>query len=426
MIKMKGRSIKIKIMLGFGFFALLTASIFSLFNFFVAYTVEDEFFARIIKDEANYIIEKHQAGDYDAVARFPFLTVYGSTNDLPEEVLSNYTDEPRGREFTGAEGRHYHLHIAENAPNVIILAEVSDYLVVRPRTGGILKFLFISSIVMLISAAIFGYLMAARTTRPLTKLAELVAGTAPSNLPKNFAQDFPRNEIGVLADSLEQTLTRISAFIEREQHFTRDASHELRTPITVIKGASELLLTEQLSEQSKTLVSRIQHATISMEQVVTTLLALAREPEANNNQVSTILLPLIEETVLEFAHLLNGKDVNVEVKVPQHLSAEIPRAVLKIILANLISNAFQYTQAGKVSLTFDGKTLCIADSGDGSRSFNDESWNTLKRGANSSGFGIGLSIVKRLCEKYQLNLSSVTSTAGTIISIDVFPATSDG
>lgn len=417
MSQMKTKSIKIKIMLGFGFFALLTASIFSLFNFFVAYTVEDEFFDRIIKDEASYIIKKHQDGEYNATARFPFLTVYSTTDELPEEVRSIYNEEPRRREFTGAEGRHYHLHITNSKPNIIILAEVSDYLVVRPRTSGILQFLSVSTLVMLISAALFGYWMATRTTRPLTNLADLVAGTAPSNLPKNFAQDFPRNEIGVLADSLEHTLLRISAFIEREQHFTRDTSHELRTPITVIKGASELLLNEQLSLQGKTLVKRIQYATIGMEQVVTTLLALAREPDTNNSKANTILLPLVEETVLEFAHLLHEKEVDVVVNVPQKISAKLPRTVLKIILANLISNAFQYTPSGSVTIAFDGKVLSVADSGEGSKSFSDESWNTLTKGANSSGFGIGLSIVKRLCEKYQLQLSSDFSTAGTIINI---------
>jgi signal transduction histidine kinase len=417
MMKMKGKSIKIKIMLGFGFFALLTASIFSLFNFFVAYTVEDEFFARIIKDEANYIVKQHQDGEFDAVARFPFLTVYSAIDELPQEVSLLYYEEPRRREFAGAEGRHYHLHIAENAPNIIILAEVSDYLVVRPRTSGILQFLSVSTVIMLISAALFGYWMAARTTRPLTNLADLVANTAPSSLPKDFAQHFPRNEIGVLADSLEHTLSRISDFIEREQHFTRDASHELRTPITVIKGASELLQTEQLSLRGKSLVNRIQHATISMEQVVATLRALAREPEANSSKANTILLPLIEETVLEFAHLLNEKDVNVAVNVPQNLFTEVPAPAIKIIIANLISNAFQYTHSGNVTIRYDGKALSIEDSGVGSKSFNEDSWNTLTKGTNSSGFGIGLSIVKRLCEKYSLELSSLTSTAGTIIRI---------
>ncbi|MEQ9564397.1 MAG: hypothetical protein RLN85_00965, partial [Pseudomonadales bacterium] len=91
-----------------------------------------------------------------------------------------------------------------------------------------------------------GVVVMRRAVAPVMHLAKVVEDIDPEKLS---AEDHKRiessrfgdDEVGVLATTIEKTLERISAFVERERYFTSSASHELRTPITVITGALELL-----------------------------------------------------------------------------------------------------------------------------------------------------------------------------------------
>lgn len=414
----KRRSIKTRIVWGFSFFALLTAALFSMYNFFFAYLVEDEFFDRLVKDEAQYLIKNGLTEGTQVLPRLPFISIHPTPQTLPDDIRTQYLANPAYREFAGDQQRHYHLFIPDTSPSFILVAEVSDYLVVRPRRSNILIFLATSTGVMLLISAIFGYWVAIRTTRPLSRLAELVEQTKPSQLPKQFANDFPNDEIGILANSLEQAMLRIQDFIEREQHFTRDASHELRTPIAIIKGSAELLEKRAENQTSTTLIKRISDATIDMEQVITTLLLLAREPQNEKADNPIKLLPIIEQSVIKFSPLLKDKPIKVEVDIKESISVNVSTSVCKIIVDNVISNAFQYTQHGLVLIGYSDKGLFVSDTGTGLEAEIEESLlEPFVKGKNSQGFGIGLSIVKRLCEKYQISLEVQNGKLGVRIDI---------
>lgn len=415
----KSRTIKTRVVWGFCFFAFITSLLFSFFNFIFAYTVEDEFFRRIVQDEANYINQYYEQNGQFPAPRQSLFTIHTSPDTLPSDFREIYLEEPQRKEFAGADERHYHLLTVETEPQYILVAEISDILVVRPLREGIMIFLAICSGIMLVIAGAFGYWTAARTTRPLTRLAELIGGSKPETLPRHFAQDYPKNEIGILASSLEQAMQRIAEFIDREQHFTRDASHELRTPISVIKGACELLENKDLDDNTREMLNRIGRACAGMEQTVETLLLLAREAQAQPERQSTRLLPEVEQAILNNSSQLNHKDVTIDIDVDESLTLPLNQPVLSIILSNLIGNAFQYTSEGKVTVSSTPTLLKITDTGSGiDESIRDVAVQAMVKGQKSKGFGIGLSIVNRLCEKYHLNLHIESDNQGTSVSVE--------
>jgi signal transduction histidine kinase len=112
-----------------------------------------------------------------------------------------------------------------------------------------------------------GVLVMRRAVAPVAELAKVVAGI---DLEKLSAEDHKRiessrfgdDEVGVLAGTIEKTLERISAFVARERYFTSSASHELRTPITVITGALELLEQSDLTATDVKVVDRVRRATL--------------------------------------------------------------------------------------------------------------------------------------------------------------------
>lgn len=91
---------------------------------------------------------------------------------------------------------------------------------------------------------------------------------------------------------------------------------------------------------------------------------------------------------------------------------------LLILLSNLIGNAFQYTNEGFVKISFKSKRLSVTDSGEGiEENIKQKATSDLVKGRRSKGFGIGLSLVSRLCEHHNIELELEHLNQGTCISL---------
>lgn len=395
--------------------ATLIALLFSLFNFAFLYSVEDLAFAHMLDEEATHQQEHWRRHGGLTTPLREYVTLHPSPDSLPATVRETLREEPDRREFFGDDGRHYHLALLEPAPGqpeVHLLAEVSGYLLVRPIRNPMLAFYAMSMLAVLSIAGVIGYLLARRATAPLTRLVEVLDDVEPDRRPAPFAAAFPDNEIGRLAKSLEQALARVAAFVEREQNFSRDASHELRTPVAIVQSSTELLARQQLPEAAREHLQQIRSAALQMEQIISTLLALARETSATLHQ-PVMLLPILEKTIVQHAALLRDKDVQLDVQVPASATVALPAPVLSILLNNLIANAFHYTQVGGIVIAWHDNALEIRDTGPGiEQDIVDRLGQPLVKGNASTGFGLGLSIAKRLCDRFDVVLDIGTIEDG--------------
>ncbi|HUG73023.1 MAG TPA: HAMP domain-containing sensor histidine kinase, partial [Steroidobacteraceae bacterium] len=288
-----------------------------------------------------------------------------------------------------------------------LVAEVSGQLVVRPMREQLFQVLAWTGLLVVALALGLGYWLARRTAKPLSRLATLVEGMSPEHMPTSFAQDFADDEVGVLARGLEGLIGRVRAFIAREQEFTRDASHELRTPLAVIRGATERLAAEpHLSNDGRRHLEHVRQSAAQLEQTVTTLLSLAREDAAGELMTAPVaLLPVLERVIVEQSRLLEGKPVTVEVQVPPAMTFALPAPVLHILLSNLVGNAFAHAECGQVRIELAQGRLCIANRSS-SLSADDLSdlYQPFRKREGSAGFGLGLSIVRRLCDRHAIDL----------------------
>ena len=414
-MKRAAHSLRTRMVAALGLFALVTALVFSAFCVIFVYTVEDNFFDRMLLQEAEHQRAAWRAGDRQAAPLRPFVSVHAGASSFPADLGRAAAASAPAGEYAGAGGRHYHVRVVKMDDGSVryLVAEVSGELVVRPRLPSILAFLGLSTLVLLVLALGFGYWLARRATEPLTRLTGVVAGAAPGQLPHDFAHRFPDNEIGLLARSLDQALGRIAGFIEREQHFTRDASHELRTPLTVIDGAAQLLAAQPLAPQGAAQVARIRSAATHMAQSVDTLLALAREELDAAPAQPVAVLALVEKAVVQCAHLLEGKQVEVAVQVDAGCTVATHPAALAILLANLVGNAFVHTQRGQVRIAFEDGALVVADSGPGiAPALEGRLFQAGVKGEGSAGFGLGLSIASRLAARCGIRLEIGNAAGG--------------
>lgn len=415
----KYHSLSRRIVSQFCLFTLVLSCIYGAMSFLLMYDMEDSFIENTMAKEAEYLIEERgKQGDWP-IPRNSYMRLYFSLLDLPEPVKSKIASEPNRKEFYAEEGKHYHLYKIAGTQQAYLLAEVSGMLMVRPITGILLTVMLILCLTLVVIACSIAWFLGRKTAKPLQQLADLVDGVAPEALPDSFANKFPRNEIGILATTLEQTMARTKRALSREKNFTRDVSHELRTPVAIIKNAVEVYQNNDSTDKTATdeLIKRISDASVQMEQTVVTLLSLAREEHTSVEKSSVNLLALVEQAVIDHSYLLNNKDVEVIVNDNTDCGLYLQKGMLKVLLDNLISNAFQYTNNGEVNISYSNNSLVIADTGSGIEAeIADSVTEVAVKGSQSTGYGFGLSIVKRLCEHQDWQLN-VQSNQGTKISV---------
>lgn len=421
-------SLSRRIVWQFCIFTLLISAVYGLISFILMYTLEDSFIEQQLQQEATYVSAHYQQTGQWPAPRRSSMQLHFSSDTFPDELRSKALAEPERKEFFGQQGRHYHLYTVTEQPKVWLLAEVSNELLVRPIRDGVLQFLVVSGLVVSCIACLIAWLVSRRTIRPLKQLVTLVDGVAPERIPEHFAEQFPHHEVGVLASTLEQALQRIAQAMQREKNFTRDVSHELRTPLAVIKNTVELWRSQQgqacpsdiEDRTTAAVMDRILDAAHQMEKTVQTVLILAREEHAPNQlqrQQRAALMPVLEQSILDNRLLLQEKAVDVilcdscQVQIPANPD------LLKVLLDNLLGNAFHYTQAGAVKIAFNQGALEIADTGPGIEpAVLSDLATPGNKGRQSTGFGFGLSIVKRLCEHQGWQMT-VKSEQGTQVRI---------
>ncbi len=273
--------------------------------------------------------------------------------------------------------------------------------------------LLLAGSVLLITtiAALAGHWLAGRVIAPVDELARRVAGLRPEEPLEPLAGQFPWVEVQRLAADFDDYLLRLHDFIERERLFTGDVSHELRTPIAVINGATELLLADpELDDRNRQRIARIARAVAEMGEISGALLALAREQEGPRlQQPPCDTVAVATELVERYRDLHHGKAVTLALTVVEPPVVRADRTVLAMVLANLLRNALSYTESGEVVVTLDSHSIMVEDSGMGlGGGDSSELFRPYVRGEQSSGAGLGLSLVKRLCERqgWQVALSN--------------------
>lgn len=272
---------------------------------------------------------------------------------------------------------------------------------------GLVPLCFVLGAVYLVS--FFTYRVSKRAVSPIIQLAQNVSALDP-NKPDLKALEELRSssnsdeEVKTLADAIANFARRNEYFVERERDFTRDASHELRTPLTIIKIATDVMLTETepsaLAEKS---LYRIKRATGDMEALIEAFLILARESDVGLPSEHFVVNEVAAGEVDRALDLVSGKPVQVHFREDASLTLEGPSRVLSVMLSNLLRNAAQYTDKGEIVVHIGRDFVEVQDTGAGmSAEDAAHAFDLFYRGHGSrrGGHGVGLTIVKRLSDRF--------------------------
>ncbi|RNF85955.1 sensor histidine kinase [Montanilutibacter psychrotolerans] len=251
-------------------------------------------------------------------------------------------------------------------------------------------------------SALIGLWSASRVMSPVSELARLLKLSGLNAQPEQLASHFPDDEVGQLAEALDDYATRLTEVVQRDREFNADVSHELRTPLAVIRGAAELLLSRpELDDKTRARLQRIQRAEQQCTDLISALLLLSRNERGHGN---TDVARLAEQLLDAHRAQLAGKPLQLRIEGERGLLVDAPEAAVAVALGNLIGNAVKYTTSGEVIVRMHPKSVEVIDSGPGLSA--EDAAKLFERGyrgthaGHSQGGGIGLSIVRRLCALY--------------------------
>ena len=260
-------------------------------------------------------------------------------------------------------------------------------------------------VVFSLLALILGFWAAGSVMQPVADLAQRLRLLRGGGAEDRLASHYPNDEVGQLAAALDDYRDRLTDLVERDREFNADVSHELRTPLAVIATTTELLLASPaVTDKVRDRVRRIERAVKASTELTDALLLLSRRSrEAPTDGETTDVGGVVEQVVDTQRPNLGSKPVTVRIEQEETLEVVAPSSVVAVALANLIGNAFKYTPSGEVVVRVGDGKVVVEDSGPGIAL--EDAEKLFQRGvrgkdASGKGAGLGLAIVRRLCELY--------------------------
>jgi heavy metal sensor kinase len=276
----------------------------------------------------------------------------------------------------------------------------------------------IAFFVGVVPAILVGGWIAGRALEPVDRMiTEVREITDGRSLHRRLAVPMERDELGRLAETLNQMMTRLERSFAALRRFTADASHELKTPLTVVRAGVERAITrpdmppETLAALEETL-QEVNRMTELLESLLT--LARADEGRADLHREPVDLREIIEEAGETGELLAEHAGVGIEIRLPgEPVVLSVDRSRVRQLALNLIENAVKYTpRGGQVSVELvsnDGRVVfTVADTGIGIAPGDlphvfDRFWradSARTRTSERAGTGLGLAISKWIAEAH--------------------------
>ncbi len=285
-----------------------------------------------------------------------------------------------------------------------------------------------------------GYWLSRRALVPVDKITERARNIGVSNLSERLPVPDTHDELQRLTETWNGMLERIEMAVSRISRFTADASHELRTPVAIIRLAAENALRRMRPEaEYRAALQRIQRESENMTLLIEDLLFLARadvqEPQAEHGAIE--LKSLVESACVDIMPLAVQKGVALAKKLSDSpITVLGDYSALRRMLLILLDNAIKYTpQEGRVSVVVeraDGRAvLRVEDTGTGipeeakARLFQRFFRVDPSRNKESGGYGLGLAIANAIVQQHHASIEVETKTGGGSIFSVSLPVASE-
>lgn len=279
-------------------------------------------------------------------------------------------------------------------------------------------------IVVILITTVLACLATQREWTAVRSLARLVDGWSDNQPdPEAFRPErLSRGtdaDVASLARGLHGFARRIAGYDERERNFTRDASHELRSPLTVIRMSIDMLADEEgLSEFGNRSVRRINRASRELEMLVEALLVLARDADTPADKEHFVVNEVLQGELQAARELLFGRPIELLLEEPASFALEGSAQAFSVLCWQLIRNACQQTEQGTVMVTVMPGAITVSNHADPHAAGDDSSQQGM-HGVDRHGFE--LAIAQQVSDRFGWPLELQTRAGHENIARIRFP-----
>ncbi|MES9815295.1 MAG: ATP-binding protein [Candidatus Thiodiazotropha sp.] len=339
---------------------------------------------------------------------------------LSSAIVDGYTDS----KIDGQGWRVYTLNLKNHDFRVqVARSHMTSRELVRDFVVDVIKPLLIA-----LPLSVILWLIVHKGLQPLRVVTRLIKERDYDHLNPVHTTHVPK-EIAGLVDALNGLLVRLKQAIDRNSRFTADVAHELRTPIAGMLVQLQSNTDGVQEEKGKKAFEQIKKGLSRLNHVINQLLVLSSiEPGKIRHSFMELDLEMLAQEVLaDISPQALAKEIDLALECSESVSMEGNRELVGLLLGNLVSNAIKFTpNKSHVTITItrveDGVTLCVEDEGagipDDKKKWVFERLNRLP-GGTEAGAGLGLSIVKEICDLHQGNiiLSDPEQGSGLIVKL---------
>lgn len=223
-------------------------------------------------------------------------------------------------------------------------------------------------------------------------------------LPKDSIDEF--NE---LSDAIEKMSAKINIEFNIQKEFIENASHEIQTPLTIVSNKLEMLLqTSQMSDEQLNLVNTASVAIARLSRLNEALLILSKIENRQFHKVEKVCInDLIDHRLADLSDLILIKSISLQRNYRQVLNVAMHPYLAEMLLENLVVNSIKHnTSPGTIQIATDHHRLEMSNTGSQMQANAEKFFRRFVKGnPNSQSLGLGLSIVKAICETYMFPLS---------------------
>ncbi len=262
--------------------------------------------------------------------------------------------------------------------------------------------------------SIITYLILSKFLNPLTKMANIIENINHNNLDEEIVLPKSKDEIYKLSKSFNDMLLRIKKSFEMEKNFSASASHELKTPLSIMKSSIQVLkLSDKPTiEEYEENIEVIEENIEKLIDIVNSLLLLTSSDTGLFEKIN--IKDVTDKIILDYKNDLNSKNINIVNNI-QGCNINSNKSLINCVFENIISNAIKYNKPyGRIDIDFkdekDYIKFIIKDTGIGiskdnlKNIFNPFFREDISRSKDINGNGLGLSLVKNILEKINGNI----------------------
>lgn len=320
---------------------------------------------------------------------------------------------------------------AESGKTVAWVISYASTDVVQAYIAALVRVLIFGSLLALVLAGLSGYVMSFVALRPITDIIRRMRHMDAFSIKGRLPHDSGRDEIAELSKTFNEMLDRIRKTIEKQNEFIADASHEFRSPLTVIEGYINLL--DRWGKDDPAVTERsigaIKKEAARLRRLTNGLLQLASLANVQLESMPCDAKRVIEEVVLQFSEVFQR---NIAFEHPDEaVMTEMQSEHLHQVTAIFLQNAVKHTLEGqeiavRISRRKGGLLMIVEDKGEGidqehlPHLFDRFYRSDRARSRSTEGFGLGLAIAKEIVGLYQGEIRVVSEKGvGTAFSVTI-------